>query len=254
MQDRGDAVRVAICDDDALELKKIKAAILEFISLKQADAEITLDTFTSGPELLHFVNHTASFDLIVLDILMPYMTGIEVAAQLRKANNDVKIVFLTTTPEFAVNSYKVNAFYYLLKPFARQELFSLLDKALYLKQAEEAGSIVIKGKTGLNRIPLYMIEYVESVKHTLNFHLRGGETDSCYKKMGDYREQLLADERFVHCHQSFIVNMGRVAQITGKYFVMQDQTQIPISRTVYPQVKQAYIQYFFHKGKSNEWR
>lgn len=242
-------MRVAVCDDDALELKKIEEAMLEFIGSKQAEADITLNTFSSGIELLNYINHTASFDLIILDILMPYMTGIEVAAQLRKTNNDMKIIFLTTSPEFAVNSYKVNAFYYLLKPFQKQELISLLDRALVSIRSEKLCSIVIKEKAGLKRIPLHMIEYAESEKHTLNFHLLGGEIASCYAKMGDYSEALLKDERFVHCHQSFIVNMGRVAQITGKCFVMQDQTQIPISRTVYPQVKQAYIQYFFHKEK-----
>jgi DNA-binding LytR/AlgR family response regulator len=249
LHDWGEAVRVAVCDDDVLELKKIEAAMLEFISSKQAEADITLNTFSSGIELLNYINNTASFDLIVLDILMPYMTGIEVATQLRKTNNDMKIIFLTTSPEFAVNSYKVNAFYYLLKPFQKQELISLLDKALVSMQSDSSSSIVVKGKAGLIRIPLHMIEYAESVKHTLNFHLRGGETASCYAKMGDYSEALLNDIQFVHCHQSFIVNMGRVAQITAKCFIMQDQTQIPISRTVYPQVKQAYIGYFFHKEK-----
>lgn len=242
-------MRVAICDDDALELEKIRETVLEFIQSKQAEAEITLSTFSNGLELLNYINHTASFDLIVLDILMPYMTGIEAAAQVRKSDSDTKIIFLTTSPEFAVNSYKVNAFYYLLKPFAKQEFMSLLEKALVSIRADKSGGIVIKEKAGLKRIPLHMIEYVESVKHTLNFHLRGGETAACYAKMGDYSEAILEDPRFIHCHQSFIVNMGRVAQITSKYFVMLDQTQIPISRTVYPKVKQDYIQYIFHKEK-----
>jgi DNA-binding LytR/AlgR family response regulator len=243
-------VRIAICDDNALELTKIKDAVLSFIQSKQAEAEITLNEFSSGLELLNFISHTASFDLIVLDILMPYMTGIDAAAQIKKTNSDTKIIFLTTSPEFAVNSYKVNAFYYLLKPFQKQELIALLDKAFVLMRQEQSGGIVIKEKTGLKRIPLYMIEYAESVKHTLNFHLRGGETATCYAKMGDYSEALLKDARFVHCHQSFIVNMDRVAQITGQCFVFKDQTQIPISRSIFPQVKQAYIQYFFHEGKN----
>jgi DNA-binding LytR/AlgR family response regulator len=242
-------VRIAICDDDALELGKIKEAVLEFIQSKQAEAEITLNAFSNGPELLNYISRTASFDLIVLDILMPYMTGINAAAQVRKTNSDTKIIFLTSSPEFAVDSYKVNAFYYLVKPFQKQEFMSLLDKAYVSMQSDTSGGIVVKEKAGLKRIPLHLIEYAESVKHTLNFHLRGGETVTCYAKMGDYREALLNDTRFVHCHQSFIVNMGRVAQITSKYFVMLDQTQIPISRTVYPKVKQDYIQYFFHKEK-----
>ena len=243
-------MRIAICDDDASELAKIKSAVLEFIQSRQAETEITLNVFSSGLELLNFINCTAPFDLIILDILMPYMTGIEAAAQVKKTNSDTRIIFLTTSPEYAVDSYKVSAFYYLLKPFEKPELVSLLDKALVSMQADKSCGIVIKEKAGLKRIPLHMIEYAESVKHTLNFHLLGGETAVCYAKMGDYSEAILQDARFVHCHQSFIVNMGRVMNITSKCFVMHDQTQIPISRTVYPKVKQAYIQYYFHEGKN----
>lgn len=244
-------MRVAICDDDILELENIKKVLLEFINSKQSEYEITLDTFSSGHNLFDFINHVSSFDLLVLDILMPEMTGIEVASKIREKNSDCKIIFLTSSPEFAVNSYKVNAFYYLLKPFQKQELLSLLDKALISIQEEQSKSVVIKGKTGLMRIPLHTIEYIESVKHALNFHLRGGEAASCYAKMEEFREYLLADRRFVRCHQSFIVNMSMIAQITSKYFVMQDKTLIPISRTLYPQVKQSYISYFFHGGKNS---
>lgn len=250
LYDRGEKVNIAICDDDASELEKIRETTLAFIDSKQPEVEITLQIFRSGPELLSFINRSAPFDLIVLDILMPYMTGIEVAEQIRKTNGDCKIIFLTSSPEFAVNSYKVNAFYYLLKPFVKQEFLSLLDKALISIQTDESKSVVIKEKSGLTRIPIHMIGYIESVKHTLNFHLRSGETASCYAKMEEFREYLLTDGRFVQCHQSFIVNMSLIAQITGKYFVMQDKTMIPISRTLYPQVKDTYIRYFFHGGKN----
>lgn len=246
-RDRGEAVRVAICDDNAHELQKIEAAMLSYIHARQDEAEITLSVFTSGPELLQHISRNGPFDLMVLDILMPYMTGIEAAAQLRKANDESKIIFLTTSPEFAVHSYKVNAFYYLLKPVEERELFPLLDKALYSMRSVQSSCIVIKEKAGLKKIPLHMIEYAESVKHTLSFHLRGGETAVCYAKMTDFKAQLLADGRFVHCHQSFVVNMDRVAQITPACFVLESQAQIPISRTVHPKVKQSYIDYLFRK-------
>lgn len=242
-------MKVAICDDDILELDKIREILTGFISVKQAEYDITLETFTDGFELLSFINRISPFDLIVLDIIMPVINGIDVAAEIRKTNNDCKIIFLTSSPEFAVNSYKVKAFYYLLKPYKKQELLDSLDRAMISVLDEQSKSVVIKGKTGLRRIPLHMIEYIESVKHTLNFHLSGSETIPCYAKMEEFREYLLSDRRFIQCHQSFIVNMSRIAQITNKIFVLQDKTLIPISRTVYSQVKQAYIQYFFHEEK-----
>jgi Response regulator of the LytR/AlgR family len=243
-------VRIAICDDDALELEKIKKTLNAFVGSKQAEYEITVKTFTGGTALLDFINCSAPFDLIVLDIIMPVLNGLDVAEQIRKTNDSCKILFLTSSPEFAVRSYKVGAFYYLLKPFENQELLDLLDRAAASIQDEQSKGIVIKEKSGLLRIQLYRIDYVESVKHTLNFHLRGGETVSCYAKMEEFRAYLLADARFIQCHQSFIVNMSRIAQITGKYFVLQDKTVIPISRAIYPQVKQAYVHHFFHGEKN----
>ena len=243
-------MKIAICDDDIIELDKIKKLLTAFISAKQSDFDITLEVFNGGPELLYYIDHISSFDLILLDIIMPAINGIDVAAQVRKTNNDCKIIFLTSSPEFAVNSYKVNAFYYLLKPYENQELLTLLDRAMMTMLDEQLKSVIIKGKTGLNRVPLQMIEYIESIKHTLNFHLRGNETLQCNAKMDEFREYLLADVRFIQCHQSFIVNMSRIAQITNKNFVLQDKTLIPISRTVYSQVKQAYIHHFFHEVKN----
>ena len=240
-------MRIAICDDNAQELQKLEAALLSYCDRRQAEAEITVTAFSSGPALLKHVSQNGGFDVTVLDIVMPYMTGVEAAAQLRKGNDQSKIIFLTTSPEFAVASYKVNAFYYLLKPFSAEELFSLLDKALHSLQAEQSRFVAIKEKAGLKKIPLHMIEYVESEKHTLVFHLRGGEAAVCYAKLSDYIEPLLADKRFVHCHQSYLINMDRALQMTGTCFLMQDQTQIPISRGEYPKVKQAYLQYLFCK-------
>jgi DNA-binding LytR/AlgR family response regulator len=228
LYNRGETMRVAICDDNILELENIKNVLLGFIKSKQVEDEIILETFGKGHDLLDFIHHVSSFDLIVLDILMPGMTGIEAASKIRETDNDCKIIFLTSSPEFAVNSYKVNAFYYLLKPFQNNELLTLLDKAMISIQTEQSKSIVIKGKNRLMRIPLNMIEYIESVKHTLNFHLRGGEPASCYAKMEEFREYLLADKRFVRCHQSYIVNMSMVAQINSKNFVLQDKTLIPL--------------------------
>lgn len=246
-RDRGEPVRIAICDDNAAELQKLEAALLSYIQARQAEAEITFAAFSSGPALLKHVSQNGGFDVTILDIVMPYMTGVEAAAQLRKGNDQSKIIFLTTTSEFAVASYKVNAFYYLLKPFTEGELFPLLDKALHSLQAEQSKFVAVKEKAGLKKIPLHMIEYVESVKHTLNFHLRSGETAVCYAKLTDFKEQLLADKRFVHCHQSYIVNMDKVTTMTNTCFVLQNQTQIPISRGVYPTVKQGYIDYLFRK-------
>jgi Response regulator of the LytR/AlgR family len=241
-------MRIAICDDDPSELQLIQKTVQMFIESNRTNAEFCLNMFTSGSDLLDFANHSLPFDFLILDIIMPGINGIELAAEIRTKNKECKILFLTSSPEFALHSYKVDAFYYLLKPFDQEELLALLNKAFLSMQEDRSKSLVIKEKTNLRRIHLHTIAYVESIKHTLNFHLRDGDAATCYAKMGEFEELLLSDKRFILCHRSFIVNMICINKVTNKYFILSDKTIIPISRSVYLQVKQSYFNFFFEKG------
>jgi len=241
-------VKIAICDDDFYELKKTKNTIDEFIVLNQNDHKITLKTFANGNDLLCYINKYGEFDLLLLDIIMPGMNGIELATEIRIKNSNSIIIFLTSSPEFAVSSYKINAFYYLLKPFLDSELTLLLNKALATLGEEKSNNIVVKEKGKLTRVQIHTIQYIESIKHTMMFHLRNNEMISCYGTMNEFHDILLSDERFVKCHKSFIVNLNSVISISNKDFILSDKTLIPISKQTFPQVKNAYIDFFFKKG------
>jgi len=240
-------VKIAICDDDSTELENIKSAVDEFIVSKQPNSQITVDVFTNGSDLLCYLNKHNDYDLLILDIIMPDMNGIALAAEIRNINISCKIIFLTSSPEFAVNSYKVNAFCYLLKPFSRDEINSLLNKALDDTEEEKSKSIVVKENGRLTRVQIHMIQYIESIRHIVIFHLRDNRVISCYSTMKEFHDILLSDNRFIKCHQSFIVNMNHVISITKNDFVLVDKTLIPISRQIHQQVKNKYIDYFFEK-------
>jgi DNA-binding LytR/AlgR family response regulator len=240
-------VNIALCDDDNIELENAKNVIKNFIAEKQSDYQITLSTFTNADDLLCHIDKCGSFDLLLLDIIMPGMNGIELATEIRRKDDNCKIIFLTSSPEFAVNSYKVNAFYYLLKPFSEDELKSLLRKVLSQTEKDKSTSIVIKEPGKLTRVQIHTIQYVESVKHTINFHLSNNEALYCYGTINEFEEILLSDKKFIRCHKSFIVNMNYVISISSRDFVLSDKTLIPISRQAYGQVKNTYIDYFFRE-------
>ena len=122
-------MNIALCDDDNTELQKVKCVIEDFIAKKHSNHLITFNTYTNASDLLCHIDKHCGFDLLILDIIMPGMNGIELATEIRNRNTDCKIIFLTSSPEFAINSYKVDAFYYLLKPLCANELKSLLNKA-----------------------------------------------------------------------------------------------------------------------------
>lgn len=240
-------MKIALCDDDNTELQKAKYVIQDFITQRQTDFQITLNTFTNGDDLLRHIDRFEGFDLLILDIMMPGMNGIELAAEIRSKNTDCKIIFLTSSSEFAVSSYKVDAFYYLLKPFSENELSALLCKVHDYIDNEKYSSIVIREAGKYTRIQIHTILYIESVKHTIYFHMRSGEVLSCYATISEFSDMLLSDKRFIRSHKSFVVNMNYVISISSKNFVLSDKTLIPISRQAYQLVKNTYIDYFFKK-------
>jgi DNA-binding LytR/AlgR family response regulator len=235
-------MKIAICDDDAQDLQRIESAVCEFLFLKQNDSAVY--TFLSGDSLLLSAEKHGSFDLVFLDILMPGSNGMEVAAEIRKKSDACRIVFLTSSPEFAVDSYRVNAFYYLLKDCSKDEIQTLLGRALTEINQDNSECLLIREKGKLTRVLIRTIVFLESINHTICFHLSGGQTVSCLGTLGEYQD-LLADKRFIRCHKSFIVNMSFVASISGKEFVLEDNQMVPISRNIYQQAKDAYLDYIF---------
>lgn len=242
-------LKIGICDDDSIELENCKKIVYKFISLKQREQLITVNAFTDGYNLLCFTKRNYEFDVLILDILMPGMSGIELAKEIRQTHKDCKIIFITSSLEFAIDSYKVNAFYYLLKPFSEAELKSLLNKALDEMTEEKSNSIMVKEKGRLTRLQFHNIEYVESMQHTILFHLYNDEIISCYGTLNEFSGILLSDKRFIKCHKSFIVNMNYVISISNKNFILKNKTLVPISKQVYQEVKNAYIDYFFKDQK-----
>ena len=114
-------LRIAICDDDPTFLT-LTAAVIGRWENKPLDLQ--LETFENGDELIR-VHDEVPFDIVFLDVLMPLLNGIETARAIRERDKKVKIVFLTATAEFAVDSYTVKADNYLLKPFAPPEIISM---------------------------------------------------------------------------------------------------------------------------------
>jgi len=239
---------IAICDDEPLELENTRLTVADFIANKHLSALITVHTYLNANDLLHHIEKYGGFDMLILDIIMPGINGIELAQEIRRHNSSCIIIFLTSSPEYAVTSYNVNAFNYLLKPFVPDELRSLLNKALMQIEDAKSTSIIIKEAGKLTRVQIHAIQYVECMKHTLHFHLRNNDILTCHSPMYEFNDILMADKRFIKCHKSFIVNLNFVMSISSKDFIMNDKTLIPISRQVYQQIKNAYIDYFFEKG------
>jgi len=156
-------LRIAICDD----MPDFLARANSLVSAWKNDPEnVIIELFSDGDSLID-VHIKNPFDIILLDIVMPLMNGIDTAAQIRKNDKSVKLVFLTSSPEFAIESYSVQANGYLLKPIDKDKLYSCLDH-LYSSIADNTKYIMIKDAASVHRIELRSIEYAESQgKHVI---------------------------------------------------------------------------------------
>lgn len=240
-------LKLAICDDDIRELSHISNLINKYQNEK--NYPLKYETFSNVIGLLENMNR-CTFDILLLDILMPGINGMKAAHKIREFDNEIKIIFLTSSPEFAVESYAVGAYYYLVKPGTEDKLFPLLDKLIFEAQkAEEA--LHIKSSSGITRIPLNRLEFLEVMNKRLFFHLADGSVKEIHGSLSDFETQLVCRDEFIKVHRSYIVNMNYIQEINSKELITYTKHRVPTSRLLSEKVRQAYMEYLFLEKELN---
>lgn len=235
-------LNIALCDDDPGALSHTKALLAEYLDGKGPYA---ISQFSGAMALLDAMR-AKSFSLLLLDILMPGLTGMQAARELRRCDRETKIIFLTSSPEFAVESYRVEAFSYLLKPVHREELFPVLDKFfLQLRQTEK--TVLLSTPDGLLRLPCGRIEVLEINSKKLLFCLTDGSQRQISGTLAEFEPTLLESGSFVKVHRSYLVNMDCIRQLGTGTLVTYSGRTVPISRLLVSGVRQTYLNYLFQK-------
>lgn len=210
---------VAICEDERYILEELRKKVEKYINRKSLDASIK--TFMSGEELL---KAKKKFDIILLDLMLPGIDGLEVARQISCRS---RIIFVTSYREYAVEAFDANAVHYLVKPVTEERLFSALDRAVNQTEQmdNQALTLIKSGKTQV--IFIRDILYCEVFNHQVRIHTVHGTYD--YFGTLDMLETKL-DERFFRCHRSFVVNMSCVAGQEKGVAILTNGERIFISR------------------------
>jgi DNA-binding LytR/AlgR family response regulator len=242
-------LNIAICDDDSAEIQTIVEIAHEYKTLHIDEYDVKYKAFFSGDDLLQALERGEVYNIFLLDVIMPFINGIDVAKELRLRDNEAKIIFLTSSPEFAVASYSVDAFYYLLKPVTKEKLYVVLEKAAAEIISMAGKSILIKSHKDLYKIYLHNIEYVEVNGRRLVFHLRNGNTLESTGALSEIEKVLLGHRQFIKPHRSYIINMDHIDTLTINQVKTSSHMPIPISRVNYPDIKKAYIEYSFGKSE-----
>ena len=233
--------RIALCDDDKEELKKTYVSLQDYLQ-RHPELAARVLPFASGTELLEQAGREGGFDLYLLDVIMPGCDGIQTGKKLRELGGDGEIIYLTTSSDYAVDSYNVRAFFYLLKPVEQERLFQVLDAAVQTLNRRRTQSILVSTASGSQRILLDHILYVERVGRGICYYCAEGpvDTQTIQVSFRTAVEPLLADRRFCLCGASFLLNMERVVKVEGASAQLDNGKRVPLPRSAVPAFKRAW--------------
>lgn len=167
--------------------------------------------------------------------------GINAAEEIRNYDRRVKIIFLTSSAEYAVASYRVGAYYYQIKPIRGEVLFQLLDSALDDCEKERGSSLILRCKSGITRIEPQQMEFCEIDHRTLVLHLANGTVLESIGSLGRLYRQLMPFGCFLQPHRSYIVNLDYVQTLSARDIIMFGQVKIPLSNGKRNEVKKAFL-------------
>lgn len=227
--------KIAVCDDETLELDLISTVVERWSA--QTNNKVNIETFPSAESFLFHYEECKDYDILLLDVEMGEMSGIELAKQIRKDNKHVEMVFITSHFEFAGEGYEVDALHYLVKPVKEEKLLDVLDKAAK-KLSEEPASLVISCDGEVVRLFADDILYVESFLHYISIHTAKQEY-KIKKNLSDFEKEV--SENFFRIHRSFLVNLKSVVRISRTSVLLKGAVELPLARGKYDAVNQAYI-------------
>lgn len=230
-------LHIALCDDQPVHLGQLQLVLQHALECKRKPAQVVL--YDSGEKLLSALEDGARIDIVFLDIYMNGIDGVETARAIRRMQNSLHIVFLTTAPDFAAESYEVEASGYLLKPVSAEKLGALLDK---LTEHSIRQQLAIKVGVGYRYIDYDNLVLLESKGHTVTLHLADGGCFSVYEKLDNLHAKL-NDARFLRSHKSFLVNLDYV-QAVNTAFVLRGGLQAPIRVRSRKDITDQYYRYF----------
>ena len=197
-------VNLAIVEDE----DSYAAQLTEFITRYQAESGNTfkITRFKDGDEITN--GYRGEFDVILMDIEMKFMDGMTAAEEIRRFDQDVVIMFITNMTNYAIRGYQVDAIDYVLKPVSYFAFSQKLERALSRIRKTSTDIISINMSSGIKKLDIDNIYYIESEGHNLSFHTSSGDF-VVRAKMADYELQL-APYNFFRSNKGYLVNLKYV--------------------------------------------
>ncbi len=241
--------QIALCDDEEKELDRIEMYLAGYQDKRQTQ-KYRVRRFTSGEAMVDLIREELYMpDLILLDIFMSGITGMDAAKEMRGMGCGVPIIFLTTSRDHALCAYEVDAVQYLVKPLDQDRFYHAMDSAMSRMRKEQESQIVIKVAGGVRQLSPSDILYCESQKNYQILYLAGAEcrvrmtTENLWKLLADFPQ-------FGRCGRSYILNMDHIISVDREEILMDSGRAIYIPRNKATEFKKRYFAYYFQQGRA----
>ena len=226
-------ITIALCDDDAGQINALKNMLTEW------NSHIAISEFHSAEQFLFSYPDTPC-DLLLLDIEMDGMNGMELAQKLRNKGDMLPIIFITGYSEFMQDGYDVEALHYLLKPVNKDKLFAVLDR--YASRHMADSRVIFPSDDEIICINSNDIMYLEAFGKKTQITLKDSKEIICTCGISTATKKL--GNGFVSCHRSYVVNIGYIRSISKTEVMLDNGKKIPLSRRLYDSVNKAFISFY----------
>ncbi|MCD7801866.1 MAG: LytTR family DNA-binding domain-containing protein [Clostridiales bacterium] len=225
---------IAVCDDSGADRQLLGHLVNEWAEAR--GHTVQTETFSSAESFLFRWAERQSFDLLLLDVEMGEMDGVELARRVRRDSELVQIVFITGYSDYIAEGYEVEALHYLLKPVRRDKLFQVLDRAAdRLRRNSRCLNLSCSGE--LVRIPCYRIRYLDVQRNYVTVH---ADRDYTVKRsLSDFSDEL--GEDFVRVGRGLILNLSYVRRVTKTEVHLAGGEVLPLPRGAYEPLNRAII-------------
>lgn len=240
-------IKIAICDDNEKDIEKVLTTLNTYLEEESLDANV--ETF-SHPDDLITKSEEKGFDIYILDIVMPMLTGIDVGKSIRKSNNKAVIIYLTSSNEYAVDAFSVKATHYLMKPCTLEQLRVAMERALSEIDIASSRQLSVTTKSGeIHCIDIDEICYIESNNHDI-YIVQEEATLLIRSSLSIIKKELedISPRQFISPYKGYIVNQKKILWISRDTMTIKGGFDIPIPKRNYKILQKEFENYVFGGG------
>lgn len=235
---------IALCDDETAELDKTEQMINDY-EKRHPGIDFLIERFENANELLYKVREKDyAPDFIFMDIYMPDKMGTDVVRELRGMGSESKVIFLTTSKEYALEAYSMDAVQYLIKPISEETLFSVLDRFSSVMEEKRTRYLLFKIEGKIQRVAVNDMIYCEAQGKIQRLYLADHTQYVLRMTMSEIYEMLSRYPEFVRVGIAYIVNLEHVDNLNAREVQMDNGKKIYLPRGSYQPLRERYFGYY----------